>query len=284
MGTVVITYDFELAWGATATDRWRQRERDGVYDRMRQVLPGLLAQLRNLEIPTSWGVVGAMLEPPGRQELDHLPEKKRREILRAVRDGRESSFYGHDLVTQVVSLGGLARLCSHTYSHTRVDLYGSDAFGFETDLRTFERAVDDLDVERKLIYPENREGFADVLAALGYTKVRGADPSPSRLLRALDAAVRPPPLSRVSLAAEGVARETSSLFFNAAGRSRARRRLLMLQLHRGLRAVKRTDGVLHVYSHPFNLAESDWLHDAYIDFLKRVARLRDQGYVDVRLF
>ena len=46
--SVVITLDFELGWGSILNEKWREREMQGVYSRLRRVVPELLKIFQNL--------------------------------------------------------------------------------------------------------------------------------------------------------------------------------------------------------------------------------------------
>lgn len=278
---VVFTLDFELGWGSIENGKWAEREAKGVYKRLRNIIPELGKIFSRLEIPSTWGIVGAMNEPQGSQQMEHLPDKFRGLARNALRKGQAQTFDGRDLIEKLAKESRYIRLCSHTYSHTKVDSFRGNEKLFEQEMRLFEKATKSLPVERKLIFPQNIEGFYNVLISLDYKKIRGSETGssiPNGIIRLKNNLFDSPPASCFSKIGATLIRETGSLFFNARS-SRLRRMLLSLQTRRGIRKIMNNEGVLHIYNHPFNLAEDSMLYRNYLMLLHEIAEMRDKNLI-----
>ena len=177
-------------------------------------------------------------------------------------------------------------LCSHSYSHVRVDAFEENETDFQEEMLLYNSATATLQPEKKLIFPENIEGFYNILDGLGYQKVRGAELKQNDndfINKVKNNLLRSPPLSRFKKIGKHLVRETGSLFYNARG-IRWRRYILENQCRRGLSNIIRNGGVFHIYNHPFNLAEDNDLYKSYIKLLYHVAMLRDQGHLTIDKF
>lgn len=283
-GSFVLTFDLELGWGALENGLWRAREHQGVYQQLRLTFPRLLSALRELEIPATWAAVGGMLDRRAEDSLDHLPSPLRELTWRALSEGKESTFDGR-VLAEMVQAEALQRLASHSYSHVRFSYPGLSEEMVTADLAlatsAFKRIGQTIDT---FVFPQNHEGYYASLRRSGIIKARGDEYQskvPNRMGRAWHNTVMPPPLSS-ACQRDGVLLESGSLFFNA--RTSGRLALLRIQVLRGLSVARRKAGTLHVYTHPFNLAESPKVFESFCDLLRLVVKERDRGHLTVDRF
>jgi hypothetical protein len=273
----LLTFDFELGWGAIESGRWRAREAAGVYRRLRQRLPELLALLDELDVPATWATVGGMLVPRGQHDLDYLPPALADLTRAALREGEATSFDGRDLFERVVTSRARHQIASHTYAHPRFTRDDVDAAAVRADLRRFRAALPAAHAATdRLVFPQNAERYHDVLAGEGVRVVRGADKAPRGLRGRVRENLQPPLAVPDAAPTGGVDRLVGSVFFHP-GRRRARLPLVLLQAQRGLARAVATGGTLHVWLHPFNLAEIPGLAWCLGQHLRSVARARDAG-------
>lgn len=285
--SVIITFDFELGWGAINNGKWMQREKSGVYSRLRTILPKLLGVFKDLEIYSTWGIVGCMCEAPGQQDLMHLDFEMKSRILTAQKQAKQETFDGRDLIEHLNSSSKYCSFCSHSYSHTRVDELASNDKAFEREIILFENAMEGMTYEKKFIFPQNIEGGFNVLEYLGYHKVRGAEvyqnDNKHLFKKFRNHVLLSPRLSESIQVTPYLVKETGSIFYNARN-SKWRRSLVQYRCWRGLKNILRFGGKLHIYNHPFNLAEDKYLYKSYIKLLNNIARFRDKGLLQIDKF
>ena len=278
-GCLVISFDVELAWGAIESDRWMPRQASGVYECTRDATRQFLDALATHEIEATFAIVGGMLETPGKWVLDHLPEQARDKTWRALRDGNLSSFHGRDLFEMIVQSRIRHPIASHSYSHTRFGHPGVTPEFVREDLRKYwEIMPPEANTVPILVFPRNDEGFYVEVREGGFRAVRGRDPDSRgryHWQRKLMSVFGTPPLSEITNLGGGLMRNTGSMSF-ISGR---RRRLALVerQAKLGLDNAVQRGGTFHVWSHPFNFAETPGLVQAFIRFLQRAAMLRDQN-------
>lgn len=286
VGTLVISFDTELGWGAIENGLWRRREAAGVYEKTRQALGLLLKRMDSLEIPATWAIVGGLLEKPGTYDLEHLPLPARRAAERVLSEAREDTFYGPDVVETIKGARVAHEIGCHTYSHTRFTYPAADETFAREELTCFTRvfSAEGLGIAKSLIFPRDEERFPEQVAEAGMKVYRGKSPTPggARAARLLHAATRPPRLSEISEPRPGLTRTTASVFFNSRRRRPHRLPFVLLQALRGLRLAAATGGTLHVYNHPFNFAEAPGLLGAYGVFLREATRMREAGSLRVK--
>ena len=282
-GRLVISFDVELAWGSIESERWSQREANGVYVDTRASMRELLDAFDAYEIPATFAIVGGMLEEPGKWALDHLPDVSRDRTWQALRTGQTSSFHGNDILEMIAGRRTPHLVGSHSYSHTRFQHPGVTEHFVREDLRNFWRVLPEgINAAPVLVFPQNDEGFYDTVRESGFRAVRGGDPAPAgryRWQRQLQALFATPPLTQITQVGGGLLRNTGSMPFISGPR---RRLVLVERLARlGLERAIRQGGTLHLWNHPFNFAETPGLLPAFIRFLRRVAALRDRGLIEI---
>lgn len=284
----MITFDVELAWGAIESGPWRRRERLGVYKRTRDVIHTLITTMDALEIRASWAIVGGLMEEPGRQKLEHLPNRAREQIDRAITSGQPDSFDGRDLIEIISSSKIKQELCSHSYSHTRTDFPGFTEEALNQELLNFARTIPPgVDFSKKYIFPRNIIKFTNILKNHGYHSIRGSNLTPttnSQLGRSIYSAIGSPLMSKESHLDSGIRQVSGSLFLNTGYRKSYRLPLIWIRSHRGLSIAINNKNTMHIWCHPFNLAESPGLLSIFILFLKKVSQYRDSGLLENDFF
>ncbi len=282
----VISFDFELAWGNVHMTKWRERQAKGVYKNLRIVLPTMLQEMDDLQIPATWATVGAMVETPDKRDFSHLPQRWRDVVTATLKDAEPESFNGRDVFEMVRAARQQHVIGCHSYSHIPFTYEAMNAAVIDAEIDRFQAAMKPYGLSPDvLVFPENRENHLDVLARRGFKKVRvAADGNyKSRWLYLASSLVSPPPLANETLGEAGVIRHAGSMLFADAAQA-WRVPVIMRRFHMGLKRVMREGGVLHLWSHPFNFSESPALRQAFSDLLREVARHRDAGRLKVSLF
>ena len=298
MGSVVVSVDAELAWGFHDVE-------SPPADRVAAGRPGWLALLSLLDdyhVPATWAVVGHLLlgscdgthpehpAPIGWFDHERGPERTPDDLR-----------FGRDLVSAIRSADVDHDVGSHTFSHV--------VLGDPRTTRELARAEvaaslelahrDGLDPVA-FVFPRNRVGHRDVLAAYGFSCYRGVRPDAddgSRLFgparKLAEATVGdPPPLVTPTVDEYGLVNVPASLFlfgFEGLPRSIVEPVIgdpIVRQARRGIDAAARSDGVFHVWLHPNNLvAERDVERMrtilAHVDRRRRETPLRVETMRDV---
>lgn len=282
-GRLSLSFDFETAWGDITNDRWRRHEQNGVYETLRTTLKSVLREMDTLEIPATWATVGAMIRPPKPDELDYLPTQAHA-IVRSVLDtAREGSLDGRDLFEQVLSARAKHAIAAHGFSHVPFDFPGVSASFVLADLTLCRHALEQWGLTTdRLVFPENTIRHLDAVYEAGFRLARADPDLPSfRLLRRLSTLLRTPPLAVDRTTPSGVVLQSGSMLFYAPIEQPNRLRLVRMHCSRGLRRAIASNGTLHVWLHPHNLAESDTLHSQFIAFLREAADARDRGLLNI---
>ena len=284
-GSIILSFDFEIGWGDVTNPRWRYREKNGVYKRLRRVLPVILDEMDMLEIPAVWATVGSLFDDPAARDFSHLPDDAQ-DLIKAVLDESEpESFNGRDLFERVLGTRVSHLIACHTYSHVPFTWYGMSEQAVTQDLERFNSALKEFGLATdRFVYPENREKFADTVSNAGFTKARVSAPimSENRWIHLAKSALFAPPFATES-GKEGVlVRHTGSMLFHDAGKG-WRRRLLTRRVELGLAGAIKHKKCMHLWAHPFNFAESDALLTAFLETLRKIARARDNGQLEISL-
>jgi len=286
MGRIYFSFDFEIGWGDVTNPRWKIRESRDVYKKMRSTLPVLLTALDQFEIPVTWATVGAMLQPVDKVSLDHLPVDARDLCTRVLANANSDSFFGRDLFEMVLAANVQHDIACHSYSHVPWHYNGVDAEYVSNDLVRFFEVMTEFGLSPdRLVFPENREGFYDVLAANGINLVRTAPVDGGYRTRAtylMGQVLDLPPAVAEMEDKSGVVRHTGSMLFNS-GPGKLYRLPLVYQ-----RAIRTVSAVAagrmssaHFWLHPFNFAESAGLLKCFTSVLRKVADERDAGRIQI---
>jgi len=283
-GKISLSFDFELGWGALESGEWKSRELKGVYTKLRPTIKELLSIFRETEISATWATVAGMIDKNSLDHLDHLPDSLRDITYYFLSNSKSSSFYGLD-VFDMVAVDNLHSIASHSYSHLRFSYPGVTNKIVDTDLKLSNSIFmnNDISVDT-FVFPQNIEGYYDELKINGIFKARGdeyCNRNPNKLRRIYMNTVLQPPLSQNDIV-KGVFRKSGSLFYSSTSRFRVK--LIEMQAMRGVNNACSSSGEFHIYLHPFNLSESDYLFSSFKSFLYYVARLRDSGKLEIVKF
>jgi peptidoglycan/xylan/chitin deacetylase (PgdA/CDA1 family) len=172
---VVITFDFEMAWGL----RWVSRDRDywRQYHDDRPVVKRLLEILARHELSATWATVGhlmlraaygdwsafAALSPrPGWYENIPTPEQDRAGV-----------FYAPEAVEAIVNCPVPQELACHTFTHPTIadprcrrELVRLELRASQDVARQYGRTL------RSMVFPINGAAHLDLLEELGFTSYR----------------------------------------------------------------------------------------------------------------
>lgn len=284
MGTLELSFDFELGWGSLENGLWYRRQQSGVYEHLRDVMPGLLDAMGVMDVPSSWATVGAMNVDRRELDFEHVGSPVRGWISDALRNAAPSTFDGRDLIDLLASSSAPHVIACHSYSHTRFSHESVDAKFVRSDLQRWKQAIPDSPDRLLLVFPQNHEFFLNTVRDCGVSIVRGAPDGVSRSAtrRRLAALVSAPPLARRSQPIAGLERVSGSMFFNSPSGIKNRLPLVERIARRGLQAAVRERGRFLVWCHPFNFAENEQLLPAFVEFLREACRLRDAGFLSIQ--
>ena len=225
-----------------------------------------------------------MLCAPQKNDFTYLPEPIKSNINYAVRNSKPSSFDGRDLFDELLNRNINHTIGSHSYSHVR---YSHDLINKEVvqkDLQNFLDAFPACIPKPEIfIFPQNHEMYYEIIKSNGFKYIRGNElAAKSRLycFKRIKKIADVPPLARNDQI-KGLYRQTGSMFFGPGNKSNLMNKIIHLRAMRGLKYISNGAGCLHVYTHPFNLAENAKLNRLFLDFLSNSARLRDSGKFDI---
>jgi len=279
MGKVIFSFDFELGWGDITNAVWKQREANGIYKKLRRVLPDMLNTMDACDFSATWATVGAMIEQPPFRDFSYLTEAQRRVVEDSIRVGEPETFNGIDLFESVLNANTHHQIACHSYSHIPFDYDGVDGRFVCEDLRRFNRTLAKYELKtNRFVFPENTEDFYTELQYMGIEKVRVPADNffKNRLLYLSTLAIVPPPTSKENIDNSGITRHYGSMLFNDAGNAH-RIPLLERRVKLGLNNVVKKNHDLHIWAHPFNFAESEGLLKSFKKMVESIAVLRDDG-------
>ena len=286
MGKLTVSLDFEIGWGAVESERWKLREQKGVYRDLRPILREMIAQLDDYGISLTWATVGAMVSEPTPEDFDHLPEKYRKMLQEFLSKAEQSTRDGRDLIGMLLSMKTLQDIGSHSYSHTRFHIPSYSEKAKLIDLKKGVQALRNLGIEpQSFVYPVNQVENVDLLEKAGLSIVRlppqrAESTTVQKIAHSLFSS--PPTACRESLS-ERFETETGSMLYNWRNKKDfgLRRYLTLYQIRKGFSTIKKSDHHLHLWFHPFNLAEIYGLKEFFFEILKDAAKLRDTGHIDI---
>lgn len=302
----VLSLDTELIWGIF--HQMSPEQFAAGYPDVRNTIRAILELLERYEIAATWAVVGHLFldrcERDGagvaHPEMVHPSQSFWREDWYS-RDpcsslARDSLWYGPDILDMIQGAKVDQEIGSHSFAHPR---YGDREL-------TREAAASDLDaclavarargIElRSFVYPGNAEAYHDLLAARGFTAFRGTGPEEDRIRSLPRLAQRPARLASqilgtTPLVSRPVERlpglwdiPASMLLLTRAGPRRlSTHRARVRKVRSGIAAARRTGGIFHLWTHPWNLADDPGFHLGVLrDILAHVAQERDAGHLRV---
>lgn len=294
--TVVISLDFELAWGSF--DKAYGKE---LLDCARWThdfgVPVLLKHLSRTNLSATWATVGltmldrlAPVDDLAEVSYPHFPKPWFEFIPRQATEAEAPEWFGASVLRQIREATPYQEIGFHSWSHV---IFADPGTPRERARQEFERCAAlskelGFDAE-SFVYPRNSVAHLDILREVGFKCYRSEDVTqyaslPSSKARAISGVLADflgltpkvvQPFLRDGLVAipgslmvrylEGWRRLIPDV-------SRARR------LRTGLREVTSKGGVFHVWLHPENLYyEKPRLERVLARFLDEVRRLVDQG-------
>jgi hypothetical protein len=293
--TVVISLDLELSWGSFDISR---DNRLGEMARWTNQVgaPRLLNHLVANGLSATWAVVGAMMRR-SLPDVSGLPEVsyahfRRPWFSQVPKDGdalRQPEWFGAELVELIRSARPEQEIGFHSFSHAP---FGWPGMTRERAISEYEFCNDvasDLGLSaRSFVFPRNSIAYLSELRQAGFACYRDVDELPWRfankklnsLAMALADFLGLAPCVVEPKWKNGMVAIPGSLMVRYAegwrkyipDSSRLRR------LEKGLRKVKKSGGVFHVWFHPENLyAERPRLEHVIARFLEEVGRSVRQG-------
>lgn len=299
--TLVISFDFELAWGSFDRRRGRGREQMEMarwtHD---HGASELLEQLTRNGLSATWAVVGLVM-------LDRLPDLSRLAPLtlpdgsnwfsRVPPDATEENapqWFGASLISRLREATPVQEIGFHGFSHAT----------FTHRRFSRERARQELELCRDLarslglvappfVYPRNYVAYLDELRAAGFRCYRGPDELPfaarnDKLRRLLsmgsDVLGLRPRMVQPRLE-HGLVNVPGSMFLRylRGWRKHVPDASQRRRLRTGLRELQRGGGVFHVWLHPENLFFGrPRLQNLLFDFFAEAADLAGGGRIRVR--
>lgn len=283
VGKLVISFDFELGWGSIENGLWKIREKQGVFQNCRYIIPELISLLDDYEVPSVWATVGAMIEPPIERDFSHLPLSIRTEIEEALRKSKPETFDGIDL-SDAVLLSQNTKLACHSYSHIRFNREGCTADTIRSEMVRFINAAASVDVHPFFVFPQNIEGYHDVLKEFDIKTIRRREyDSSSRLWSLYKRYISPSHYSQITKHESGLITKRGNVFFSSGSGmvKKAAWPFVYRNLIGRIDKIAANGGEFHLWTHPFNFAEHDLVFTDFKRFLSHVVALRDQGLLEI---
>lgn len=280
-GALCISIDLELAWGIW--DKPSLAYHRLCSERERVVVHALLELFASRAIPTTWAVVGRLLDSSG--EVPVTTEFGSR------------IWYARDLVEAIRDAPPGHEIGSHSFAH--VYFQQSDRDQLAADLRAARRIHDEHGLGfTSFVFPRNQVAHLDLLAEAGVKVFRSADVGwhtetaktfgrlPGRgahladtLLPISPAVVHPRahPFGLVEL-------PTSMLLLGRNGLRRlVRPEIAEMKARLGLRRAARDGRIFHLWFHPSNFYHHTDVQLAVLrNILDEACAMRDRGAIEIR--
>lgn len=316
-GAIVISFDFELAWGRRTGPH---QDHAGI-ERVRDAIDGILEIFEKHHISATWATVGNLMVTKdlcsnGRLTYD-MPAPRYSwfqgewyDGIPALHDDLADQYYAADIVRKLVDCPVHQEIASHTLTHV---LIGDDGCSEEVARAEFAKCQEIAGHwDRKLVsvvFPKNLLGHLTTLSDCGYRCYRGTNSewywfgctqhmaigefaTPMwRLLRTatlplryLDEKLRlPPPLPPVRRVGD-LWEIPHSMFF--AGYSGVGKFVSasdrVAKAVRGMRRAARRGRIFHLYTHPHNfLPQPERLLAPFEVICREAAAMRDAGELEV---
>lgn len=302
-GVFTLSLDFELIWGTqdvAGPDEFRQA---CLFER-RRIVDDLLALLHEFEIPATWCIVGHLfLDSCDGKHADlkrpqhHWMQGDWYQHDPGGREDESSVFLGKSLVEKILACPTRQEVGFHSFSHVIWGDPGCSREVAESEIAACVRAAAWTGTKAvSFVFPRNRVGHLDVLAANGLRVFRGPGPrwyerdenpgALGRLAHLAEVALgAPAPTVLPETTAEGLVNLPGSMIYLPAHGvrglipvSRRVRRALA-----GLDDAANRRRVFHMWFHPTNLA--DRYHPmigGLREVFARARGLRDAGRLDLR--
>lgn len=304
-GGLVVSLDFELAWGVLDTPGAEGPYKANLLG-AREAIPRMLELFERFDVAATWATVG-FLFAESREELEHYAPALRPAYADARFDpyGERVGASERDDPTRLapslvrmIASAPRQHVGSHTFSHYYCLEAGQDAAAFEADLAAAVAIARARGVElRSIVFPRHqvRPDYLPILTRHGIVAYRGNEPNaldrpgpmpggslPVRLARRADAYA---PLTgtnalpwSVTAPVDGLVNVPASRFlrpFDA--RLAPLEPLRMRRLITAMGHAARAGALFHVWWHPHNMGARQEENVANLEALLRAyARLRDE--------
>ena len=275
-GKLVISIDLELAWGVW--DKLTGAQLAATEHEERPICDALLAAFERHNVPATWAMVAALLDPASAQG----------------KPGSQTSWYAPDIVERVAGSRVRHEIGSHGGRHIYFNAIARDAARADLDFARETHRAHGLPF-RSLVFPRNAVGHLDALAEAGLATYRGPDlqwfPAVGGAARILtraanlaDKMLPIPPGTAPPLSHDRLVELPGSMLL--LGRNGLRRFALPVVTRRklalGLARAAETGAVFHFWFHPSNFYDRrqeqldtvDWL-------LKRAAEAAGRGEIEI---
>jgi len=270
-GQIIISLDFEAAWGVIDHGVWQSKEKQNVYEALRPRLKEFVALLGDLEIACTWATVGAMIDDPEHRDVSYLKGRFGREAQHFVETAQQQSFDGRDLLDIVQTCTTPQKFGTHTYSHLLLSDPEQDA------------DVMRIDLEKACAANRRRGIAADVLRM---PATHGPDPyAPAPRLKRFSRALfsKPSPvLDEVS--DTGLNLHYASELLNwGVGPSQLKVAITKRRIRTSVE-MARSGAAMHFWLHPFDLVEAPGLYDFVKETLSTIAAAREASELEIGVF
>ncbi len=275
-GAVTISIDLELAWGNWDNLKPSQARRVDLLER--PVCARLIALLDRFDIPATWAVVAASLDPAEAQG----------------RPGPTSIWYAPDIIDSVRTAKAAHDIGSQGGRHVYFDRIS--AAKAQADLLFARGTHSRLGLPfTSFVFPRNSIAHLELLTQAGLSVFRGQDRAwhqrlrgrhrfAGRIAHLLDKALPLAPEAVQPHTAQGLTDLPGSMLL--LGRDGLRRLIsnaaIASKLTRGLDAAQASGGVFHLWFHPSNFYHrADDQFALLAGFLAEAARRREAGTIRV---
>jgi peptidoglycan/xylan/chitin deacetylase (PgdA/CDA1 family) len=297
-GAFVLSIDTELMWGSF--HRMSVSEFEARNGNLREVIAMILAMLDRYHVPVTWAMVGHLfLDSCDRAE----DGRAHPDVVRPTYDwyphdwyrqdpctdlATDPLWYGTDVLELVRSARASHEIGSHSFGHLVFGDLGCPAEAARDDIEAWSAAARDRGISgRSFVFPRNRVGHLDLVAAGGFRCYRGyrmpasqslSHRAPDALRDVLGMSANP---SKPTVTASGLLEIPGSMPF-LVPRGRLRRwvsvRARVAKAKGGMKRAARQRAVFHMWFHPMDMAQDREARLGGLEgILSEVDRLRRAG-------
>ena len=283
----ILSFDCEGKWGS-ADCLTPQHRRDLTDERLRQAYRAILKLLDEYRVEATFAFAGLFTQPPRefarlRPEIEALAHRAPAYLGPALRDADDTGgdgWHGASLVEAVQGTRTAHEIALHGVTH--VPWTTMDAAFVDAELRLFERLQGPVRDSRTFVYPRNRVAHSEALSARGFLGFRDARPDRSRL-RSFVSEFNLFEAPEKGTGGDGIIAIPAGYFLN--WQSGARRLVppgvTRMRAERLLDRAAGTNGVVHYWLHPENIATAPSTLELLEALIRAVARRRDAGHCQV---
>jgi hypothetical protein len=302
--TLVISLDFELAWGVRDRPDFKDSYQDNLLG-VRQAIPRMLALFREYDVAATWATVGFLFAKNRRELLAHWPKLRPKYVNAALDPYRDALgedetsdplHFAPSLIDQILATPR-QEIGSHSFSHFYCLERGAGEEAFRADVDAACAIAQERGIDlRSFVFPRNQGApFAfRVLQEAGFRCFRGNErawlynpisrerqTSVHRAGRLLDACFNLTGTHTVGwnelVAEQGLLDIRASRFLRRSRWTRALQPLLLRRIEQTLEDAARRGRIAHLWWHPHNFGADV---EGSIEFLRSVlqafARMRAQ--------